>query len=113
MSELYLHNKPIESLFQLLGEDENDITYSIGWALHRSKAFLRLFLKETLRAQADIMQAAMAAVVCCKSPLKLNLGKSSLQRSICRQVTFGTWHNGVERIPTMAVCSGKFEWTEK
>jgi hypothetical protein len=57
MSELYLHNKPIESLFQLLGENENDITYSIGWALHRSRAFLRLFLKETLGAYADSEQA--------------------------------------------------------
>jgi hypothetical protein len=59
MSELYLHNKPIESLFQLLGENENDITYSIGWALHRSKAFLHLFLKETLAVQADSKQAAI------------------------------------------------------
>src|SRR5208283_2827300 len=59
MSELYLHNKPIESLFQLLGEDENDITYSIGWALHRSKAFLRLFLKQTLGTHVDSNQAAI------------------------------------------------------
>ena len=51
MSELYLHNKPIDSLFRLLGEDENDITYSVGWALHRSKSFLRLFLKEAIGAQ--------------------------------------------------------------
>jgi hypothetical protein len=59
MSELYLHNKPIESLFQLLGEDENDITYTIGWALHRSKAFLGLFLKETLGAHVDSSQAGI------------------------------------------------------
>lgn len=48
MSEIYLHNRPVESLFQLLGEDENDITYSIGWALYSSPAFLKQFLKETV-----------------------------------------------------------------
>lgn len=48
MLDLYLHNKSVESFFQLLGEDENDITYSIGWAFHRSPAFLELFLKETV-----------------------------------------------------------------
>src|SRR5260370_191235 len=46
-------------------------------------------------------------------PPLLPEAKSSLQRPVCGQLTFGTCHNGGERIPTMAVCSGKFEWTEK
>jgi hypothetical protein len=48
MPELYLHNKQVESLFQLLGQDENDITYSVGWAMHKSPAFLSEFLKESI-----------------------------------------------------------------
>jgi hypothetical protein len=47
MPDLQLHNKPIETIFQLLGEKENDITYSVGWALYRSPAFLKEFLKAT------------------------------------------------------------------
>lgn len=45
MPELRLHNRKIDSMFQLLGEHENDITYSVGWALSRSPAFLSAFLK--------------------------------------------------------------------
>jgi hypothetical protein len=45
MPELHLHNEKIDSIFQLLGEKENDITYSVGWALSRSPAFLSAFLK--------------------------------------------------------------------
>lgn len=46
MSRLFLHNREIETLFQLLGEKENNITYSVGWALSRSPAFLSAFLGE-------------------------------------------------------------------
>lgn len=59
MSDLYLHNKPIESLFELLGEDENDITFSVGWALHRSKTFLQLFLKEAFGIHVNGSQATI------------------------------------------------------
>lgn len=44
MAELLLHGKRIESVFQLLGDHENDITYSVGWALAHSSAFLQAFL---------------------------------------------------------------------
>lgn len=54
MPQLYLHNKPIESIFELLGEGENDITYSVGWLLHSSPAFLRRFLKETIRYEGNL-----------------------------------------------------------
>ncbi|HZF01708.1 MAG TPA: hypothetical protein VE344_07415 [Methylomirabilota bacterium] len=46
--ELRLHNRNIESIFSLLGEKENDITYSLGWAFSRSPHFLQLFLKKIL-----------------------------------------------------------------
>jgi 3-methyladenine DNA glycosylase AlkD len=48
MPELQLHNKSIETIFQLLGESENAITYSVGWALYRSPAFLREFLEAAI-----------------------------------------------------------------
>lgn len=49
MPRLFLHNKEIETVFQLLGEKENDLTYSVGWALYRSPHFLREFLKSVVK----------------------------------------------------------------
>lgn len=43
--ELYLHNRPIKTVFGLLGEKENDITFSLGWALSRCDEFAQQFLK--------------------------------------------------------------------
>jgi hypothetical protein len=48
MPELYLHQRRIESIFSLLGEKENDVTYSIGWALSRCPQFLQRFLQFAL-----------------------------------------------------------------
>ena len=48
MPDLYLHRRRIESLFSLLGEKENDITFSIGWALSRCPHFLQGFLQSAL-----------------------------------------------------------------
>lgn len=44
MAELLLHRKRIDSVFQLLGEHDNDSTYSVGWALAHCPAFLQAFL---------------------------------------------------------------------
>lgn len=44
MVDLLLHGKRIDSVFQLLGDHENDITYSVGWALAHSPAFLQTFI---------------------------------------------------------------------
>lgn len=35
-AELVLHGRPIASVFELLGTKENDITFSLGWALAQS-----------------------------------------------------------------------------
>lgn len=51
MTELYLHNNRISSVFELLGNKENDITYSIGWALSRSTVFINNILKEIIKNQ--------------------------------------------------------------
>jgi hypothetical protein len=45
MAELFLHKRRVPSVFHLLGEYENDITYSVAWALANSRAFLDEFLK--------------------------------------------------------------------
>ena len=44
MVRLQLHNRQVHSIFELLGARENDITYSIGWALSESPAFLQAVL---------------------------------------------------------------------
>jgi hypothetical protein len=41
---LFLHGREIFSVFELLGSKENDITYSLGWALARSNEFRQVFL---------------------------------------------------------------------
>ncbi|PKK81918.1 MAG: hypothetical protein CVT49_16400 [candidate division Zixibacteria bacterium HGW-Zixibacteria-1] len=48
MAEIYLHGNKLESIFELLGEKENSITYSIGWALANCKSLLNEFLKNAL-----------------------------------------------------------------
>ena len=41
MAVLYLHSREVSSVFQLLGKHENDITYSLAWALARCPSFLK------------------------------------------------------------------------
>ncbi len=44
MSDLYIFNKKVDSIFQLLGEKENDISYSVGYTLSTCKHFMQNFL---------------------------------------------------------------------
>ncbi len=45
MAELFLHGRKVRTVFDLLGNKENDITYSVGWALARCDGFLELLIK--------------------------------------------------------------------
>ena len=54
MSHLTICRKPITSVFQLLGENENDITYSIGYVLANSESFLLKFLKSLQITPKDL-----------------------------------------------------------
>jgi len=45
MTDLYLHNCKVNSVFQLLSEHENDISYSVAWALAQCPTFLETFLQ--------------------------------------------------------------------
>ncbi|HQM80511.1 MAG TPA: hypothetical protein PLX02_02710 [Syntrophorhabdaceae bacterium] len=46
MTEIYLHSRKIDSIFQLLGEHENDISYSVAWALSQCPSYLHEFIKQ-------------------------------------------------------------------
>lgn len=51
MTDLFLHGRQVKTVFDLLGDKENDITFSIGWALAQCDGFLTLLLR---RLFADI-----------------------------------------------------------
>jgi hypothetical protein len=44
MSDLLLHGRPVGTVFDLLGDKEDDITYSLGWALAQSDALVSALL---------------------------------------------------------------------
>lgn len=54
MTDLYLHNRKVDSVFQLLGEHENDISYSVAWALAQCPIFLKTFLQKVIGYKKDI-----------------------------------------------------------
>lgn len=47
MSELIAYGRQIQSVFQLLGEKENDMTMSMAWVMHKCPAFLRAIALKT------------------------------------------------------------------
>src|SRR4029077_18007401 len=54
MTELRLHGHQVESVFNLLGEKENDITFSLGWALAQSPKFLQRFVERIFPTKQEI-----------------------------------------------------------
>ncbi len=51
MTELFLHGREAKTVFDLLGHDENDITFSVGWALAQSDSFLRGLIRHIFPGQ--------------------------------------------------------------
>jgi hypothetical protein len=45
MVELRLHGSPVDTVFDLLGRNENDMTFALGWGLTRNGAILRRFVE--------------------------------------------------------------------
>lgn len=45
MVELRLHGSTVETFFDLLGRDENDMTFALGWGLSRNDAILHRFVE--------------------------------------------------------------------
>lgn len=54
MAKLSIHSKEIKTFFHLLGVKENNITYSIGWALANSESLLKEFIKSTTKWKGRI-----------------------------------------------------------
>jgi hypothetical protein len=50
--DLLLHGREVHTVFDLLGDKENDITYALGWALSRSNRLLSVLLAEVLDEEA-------------------------------------------------------------
>ena len=46
MSDLVLHSRTIDTIFDLLGHRENDMTAALGWVLARHPGFLGAFLAQ-------------------------------------------------------------------
>jgi hypothetical protein len=46
--DLTLHGQPIGTVFDLLGKKENDITYSVGWAMAQCEELAEAFIEEVL-----------------------------------------------------------------
>jgi len=53
MSTLSVYGNEIHNVFELLGENENDITYSTGWVLSKSKVFLESVIKSIIDRNVD------------------------------------------------------------
>lgn len=49
--EITLHNRQVHSVFELLGAKENDLTYSLGWALHKSERLSHVLCQRALARQ--------------------------------------------------------------
>lgn len=57
---LRLHGRPIDSIFELLGTKENDVTYSLGWALAQSPSFRTALLQFVFPGESiEIDQVAL------------------------------------------------------
>lgn len=41
MAELLLHGRPVPTVFDLLGQNENDMTFALAWGMSQSNSFLR------------------------------------------------------------------------
>lgn len=59
MSDLYLHGRPLRSIFELLGTKEDNITYSIGWALSQCPGFLQAVLSKVFGRNIDASEASV------------------------------------------------------
>jgi hypothetical protein len=44
MAKLTRGERPVSTVFDLLGTDENDVTFAIGWMLRESPVFFGLFI---------------------------------------------------------------------
>jgi hypothetical protein len=60
VADLLLHGRPVATVFDLLGDKENDITYSLGWALANSDRLALDLLDDVLGSQGDTESPAIS-----------------------------------------------------
>jgi uncharacterized protein (UPF0248 family) len=58
-STLFIHDEEIKSIFQLLGEKENALSYSLGYALSKSPRFLKAFIDHVWRKKFKIKEVVI------------------------------------------------------
>jgi hypothetical protein len=56
-AELTLYGRPVGTVFDLLGDKENDITYSLGWALAESEQLSSALLKDLVPSENEGLTA--------------------------------------------------------
>lgn len=57
MVELSLHGREVRTVFDLLGRKENDITYSLGWALAQTDRLVQALLKAVFKKKSGAVRA--------------------------------------------------------
>jgi hypothetical protein len=82
-TDLFLRTRRLASVFELLGNKENDITYSLGWTLSRSQVFLQ-------RLISTIFPGASA-----KNVLKVSLQESRAGGGVTDIELYGTGFHAI------------------
>ena len=59
MADLFLHGRKVESVFELLGFRENDITYSLGWAFAACPELLKRVVSRALPHAPPVSEATI------------------------------------------------------
>ncbi len=57
--ELTLHGRPLQTVFDLLGKKENDLTFSLGWALANVPAFTTALMHDVLGSKGGEVQSIL------------------------------------------------------
>lgn len=128
LPELLLHGQTIQSVFHLLGEHENDLTYSLARALSQSPQFLKAFVRSTLNVDPKLenvtirlQQAEKDAGITdieIESPGQLFLlieakrgwnlpGKTQLEKYACRKA-FTANENFPRKLIVLSECSREY-----
>jgi hypothetical protein len=57
--ELTLHGRPVQTVFDLLGKKENDLTFSLGWALANVPTFTTALMVDVLGPNCGEVQSIL------------------------------------------------------
>jgi hypothetical protein len=75
MSKIRLHNNNIESIFELLGYNEDSISYSVAWVLSKSESLLKLLVKDVTGC-SDFVNEEVQIIV---QRSELGLGRTDIE----------------------------------